>query len=243
MKKIQLPLFTFNNSLRISLLFSLMLLSACGAESENNVSQAEQSGGATQIVEAVLLPLPGNEDSVPDLSEKVTVMMRTDIGDLTIEIFPAAAPNAAARFQELVEAGFYDNTPVFRVVPGFVAQFGINWRDDYPAWQDNKFDDDPSLFSLDRGTLAFAKAGPNTNSTQVFINYAENNRLASPAFNFTAFGKVVTGMEFVDAFLQVGDPNGGLNQDQLWNNGAAYLDSLDSKPVMIVEAYIVAEGD
>jgi peptidyl-prolyl cis-trans isomerase A (cyclophilin A) len=239
MKKTKILLYAFDNTLHISLLFILMLLSACGAES---VSESVVVQETEQLAEAVLVPLPGNEDSVPDLSEKVTVVMRTEIGDLTIETFPAAAPNATARFQELVEAGFYDNTPVFRVVPGFVAQFGINWRDDYPTWQDNKFDDDPSLFSLDRGTLAFAKAGPNTNSTQVFINYVENNRLASPAFNFTAFGKVVAGMEFVDAFLQVGDPNGGLNQDQLWNNGAAYLDSLDSKPVMIVEAFIVPEG-
>ncbi|MBT6143584.1 peptidylprolyl isomerase [bacterium] len=241
MKKIQLPFYTLENSLRASLLFFFVLLTACGVENavENtgDVQQVEQAS------EAVLVPLPGNENSVPALNEKVTVLMRTGSGELTIDIFPAAAPNAAARFLELVEAGFYDNTPVFRVVPGFVAQFGINWRDDYPTWQDNDFDDDPSLFALERGTLAFAKAGPNTNSTQVFINYVENNRLAAPAFNFTVFGMVVAGMEAVDAFLSVGDPNGGLDQERLWNDGGVYLESLDTKPVMIEEAFIVAEGD
>jgi cyclophilin family peptidyl-prolyl cis-trans isomerase len=233
MKIIQLPLYTLENSLRTSLLCFFVLLTACGVENEADVQQAEQPS------EAVLVPLPGNENSVPALTEKVTVLMRTESGELTIDIFPAAAPNAAARFLELVEAGFYDNTPVFRVVPGFVAQFGINWRDDYPTWQDNDFDDDPSLFALERGTLAFAKAGPNTNSTQVFINYVENNRLAVPAFNFTVFGIVVAGMEAVDAFLAVGDPNGGLDQERLWNDGATYLDSLDMKPVMIEEATIL----
>jgi len=126
------------------------------------------------------------------------------------------------------------------VVPGFVAQFGINWRGDYPAWQENNFDDDPTLFALERGTLAFAKAGPNTNSTQVFINYTENNRLAAPQFNFTVFGKVVSGMEVVDAFVAVGDPNMGLDQGQLWDDGGTYLESLDEKPVMIESATVLA---
>ena len=106
-------------------------------------------------------------------------------------------------------------------------------------WQDNNFNDDPSLFALERGTLAFAKAGPDTNSTQVFINYIENNRLAEPRYNFTVFGKVVSGMEAVDAFIPVGDPGGGLDQARLWNDGAAYLDSLTTKPVMIETVSIV----
>ena len=179
------------------------------------------------------------EDAVPEIMQITTVLMRTEAGDLTIDIYPEAAPNAAARFIELVEAGFYNNTPVFRVVPGFVAQFGINWRGDYPGWQENIFDDDPSLFALERGTLAFAKAGPNTNSTQVFINYAENNRLADPQYNFTTFGKVVSGMAVVDAFVAVGDPNMGLDQGQLWADGGTYLESLDEKPVMIESATVL----
>ena len=187
-----------------------------------------------------LVALPGMEYTAPKITQKTTVLMRTGSGDITIDIFPEAAPNAAARFVELVEAGFYNNTPVFRVVPGFVAQFGINWREEYSAWKENNFDDDPSLFALERGTLAFAKAGPNTNSTQVFINYVENNRLADPQFNFTVFGKVASGMEAVDAFVAVGDPNMGLDQGQLWNDGGSYLDSLEDKPVMIESAAVLA---
>jgi cyclophilin family peptidyl-prolyl cis-trans isomerase len=164
--------------------------------------------------------------------------MQTTAGNVTIDVYPEAAPNAAARFVELVKAGFYDNTPVSRVVPGFVAQFGVNWRAPFKSWRFKTFDDDPSLFALERGTLAFAKAGPNTNSTQVFINYAENNQLADPQYNFTAFGKVVDGMDVVDKFAQVGDPSNGLDQDRLWDDGQAYLDSLSAKPTMIVRATV-----
>jgi cyclophilin family peptidyl-prolyl cis-trans isomerase len=197
---------------------------------------------ATIANEDILFPLPGMENNVPELTEKTTVLMRTGSGDLTIEIFPQAAPNAAARFLELVATGFYDNTPVFRVVPGFVVQFGINWRDTYPEWQDNNFNDDPVLFAHERGTLAFAKSGPNTNSTQVFINLTENNRLATPDLNFTVFGKVVDGMDAVDDFVPVGDPGGGLDQGRLWNDGDVYLESLEVQPVMIESATVVG-GD
>jgi len=115
-----------------------------------------------------------------------------------MENLSVAAPNAAKRFVELVELGYYNDTPIFRVVKNpqpFVAQFGINWRKGMIDWRDKNFNDDPSLFHLDRGTLAFAKAGPNTNSTQVFINYGNNDFLQSQ--NFSTFGKVVTGVIYL----------------------------------------------
>ena len=191
---------------------------------------------ATQ--EAKLAPLPGKEGTVPALTDVTTVRFATTAGEVVIEVYPQAAPNAAKRFVELVTSGFYDDTPVSRVVPGFVAQFGINWRDPHKAWDDRPFNDDPSLFALERGTLAFAKAGPNTNATQVFINYGENSRLAAPNFNFSAFGKVVSGMDVVDKFVQVGDPSGGLDQGRLWADGGNYLASLPVKPTMIEKATV-----
>ena len=190
-----------------------------------------------------LNPLPGKEDQVPEITLKETVVMQTTAGEIVIDVYPEAAPNAAQRFLELVATDFYDAIPISRVVEGFVAQFGINWRDDHRIWQNRNFDDDPTLFALERGTLAFAKAGANTNSTQVFINYAENNHLAAPEYNFTVFGKVVEGMEFVDSFVVVGDdPSAGLDQSRLWRNGAAYLDSLDVKPTMIESAVVREPG-
>jgi cyclophilin family peptidyl-prolyl cis-trans isomerase len=188
---------------------------------------------------APLAPLPNVTAPIPALTDKTTVRMTTTGGEVVIEVYPQAAPNAARRFIELVRSGFYDGTPISRVVPGFVAQFGVNWREPHRQWQNRNFDDDPSLFALERGTLAFAKAGINTNSTQVFINYAENNRLADPRYNFTVFGKVVQGMDVVDRFAQVGDPSGGLDQAQLWSDGDAYLASLPVKPTMIENAIVV----
>jgi cyclophilin family peptidyl-prolyl cis-trans isomerase len=208
--------------------FLCILLAACQPESDG----AAPAAGS-------LAPLPGKEGAVPQLTKKTTVRMQTTAGELTIEVYPDAAPNAAQRFVELVQSGFFDATPISRVVPGFVAQFGVNWREPHRAWEQRLFNDDPTLFSLERGTLAFAKAGPNTNSTQVFINYTENNQLAAPRFNFTVFGKVVSGMDVVDRFVQVGDPSGGLDQGRLWADGGAYLESLPVKPTMIESAVVV----
>jgi cyclophilin family peptidyl-prolyl cis-trans isomerase len=218
------------------------LLAACQQDDNRADAPAATTAPANAAPAALthdLVPLPGMEGQVPELTTKTTIRMQTSAGDLLVEVYPEAAPNAAQRFVDLVESGFYDATPISRVVPGFVAQFGINWRDPHKAWENNEFNDDPTLFALERGTLAFAKAGANTNSTQVFINYAENNRLAHPQYNFTVFGKVVDGMDVVDAFAEVGEPGGGLDQGRLWNDGEAYLESLTDKPTMIESATVV----
>jgi cyclophilin family peptidyl-prolyl cis-trans isomerase len=214
-------------------------LAACQQGNDGEASAPAAATSASPAQAAPLAPLPGKEGSVPALTEVTTVRLDTDAGEVVIEVYPQAAPNAAKRFVELVSSGFYDATPVSRVVPGFVAQFGINWRDPHKAWDDRPFNDDPSLFALEPGTLAFAKAGPNTNATQVFINYRENNRLAEPQLNFSAFGKVVEGMDVVERFVQVGDPSGGLDQGRLWADGGNYLESLPVKPTMIETATVV----
>jgi cyclophilin family peptidyl-prolyl cis-trans isomerase len=224
------------------MLVSATVLAGLGACQQGNDGDASAPAAASRTSSAQaapLAPLPGKEGSVPALTEVTTVRLDTDAGDVVIEVYPQAAPNAAKRFVELVSSGFYDGTPVSRVVPGFVAQFGINWREPHKAWDDRPFNDDPSLFALEPGTLAFAKAGPNTNATQVFINYRENNRLAEPQLNFSAFGKVVSGMDVVDRFVQVGDPSGGLDQGRLWADGGNYLESLPVKPTMIEKATVV----
>jgi len=231
-----------NHSLRLRLATALagLLLSACqpstGSQEATNVPEANAPPSAPA---AKLVPLPGREGTVPTITEVTTVRLATTAGDVVIEVYPQAAPNAARRFVELARTGFFDDTPVSRVVAGFVAQFGINWRAPHRAWESRTFRDDPTLFALERGTLAFAKGGPDTNSTQVFINYGENSRLAVPEYNFTVFGKVVSGMDVVDRFAQVGDPSDGLDQGRLWADGGAYLDSLTVKPTMIVSATVV----
>jgi cyclophilin family peptidyl-prolyl cis-trans isomerase len=230
-----------DNARRFTVLVALAALcAACGQQSGS--APASKQPAATAAAAAIasdLKPLPGHEGDAPPLTKKTTVRMQTTAGELVIDVFPDAAPHAAERFLELVSSGFYDDTPISRVVPGFVAQFGVNWRDPHKAWKDKNFDDDPSYYALERGTLAFAKAGTNSNSTQVFINYAQNNRLAEPRYNFTAFGEVVSGMDVVDKFARVGDPSLGLDQDRLWQDGGAYLESLADKPTMIQHAEVV----
>ena len=231
-----------DNARRFAVLAALAaLLAACGQQggSAPASKQAAQPTQGAAPIASDLKPLPGHEKDAPPLTKKSTVRMQTTAGDLVIDVFPDAAPHAAQRFLELVSSGFYDDTPISRVVPGFVAQFGVNWRDPHKAWKDKTFDDDPSYYALERGTLAFAKAGPNTNSTQVFINYKENNRLADPRYNFTVFGEIVSGMDVVDKFVRVGDPSQGLDQQRLWQDGGAYLDSLTEKPTMIQHAEVV----
>ena len=197
------------------------------------------SGPVAATQEPRLVPLPGK--TPPALTQVTKVRLATTAGDVVIDVYPQAAPNASKRFLELVTSGFFDDTPISRVVPGFVAQFGVNWREPHRSYENRVFIDDPSWFALERGTLAFAKGGqPNTASTQVFINHRENNRLAdpSPSLSFWAFGKVVQGMDVVDKFVQVGDPSGGLDQPRLWADGGTYLESLPVKPTMIVKATV-----
>ena len=187
-------------------------------------------------LEDALVPLPNKDGHFPILTKKSVISKVTSEGTITLEVYPEAAPNAVARFVELVESGFYNETPVSRVVrrpAPFVAQFGINWRKPHNAWEKKTFKDDPSLFALDRGTLCFAKGDLDQNSTQVFINLRENNALADPKLNFTAFGKVVKGMDVVERFASVGQADSGLDQYRLWNSGDSYLESLTVKPTMI----------
>jgi cyclophilin family peptidyl-prolyl cis-trans isomerase len=241
-----------DNARRFAVLVSLAaLLAACGQPGGSAPAAKQAAPAAKQAAPAAqsaaitgnLKPLPDHETDAPPLTKKSTVRMQTTAGELVIDVFPDAAPHAAQRFLELVSSGFYDDTPISRVVPDFVAQFGVNWREPHKAWKDKDFEDDPTYYALERGTLAFAKSGANMNSTQVFINYKENNRLAEPRYNFTVFGEIVSGMDVVDKFARVGDPSLGLDQNRLWQDGGAYLDSLTEKPTMIQHAEVVGAAN
>lgn len=224
-----------NDTRSIGLTACLSVLVLAGCDSSTSGNEALNTTESAPIAHN-LFALPGMEDAVPVLTEKQTVIFETTAGRLTIEVYPEAAPNAARRFIRLVQSGYFNDTPVSRVVDGFVAQFGINWREPHVTMRDSLFDDDPTIFALARGTLAFAKSGPDTNSTQVFINYGDNSRLA--AQNFTVFANVVAGMNFVDNFVRVGDPSGGLDQTSLWSFGDDYIAQLITKPTMIESAYV-----
>lgn len=101
-----------------------------------------------------------------------------DVGMFVVEILPDWAPLGASRLKELVESGFYDSARFFRVLPKFMAQFGLAGDSKLNGlWAKKMIPDDPAKYSNIRGTVSFAMRGPNTRTTQLFINFVNNSRL------------------------------------------------------------------
>ena len=125
----------------------------------------------------------------------------TSKGAFVIEVNRAWAPLGADRFYNLVKNGFYDGTRFFRVRPGFVAQWGLNGDPAVQSvWRRANLQDDPRVKSNSRGLVTFAKESlPHTRSTQIFINYADNDHL--DAEGFVPFGQVVSGMQIAERFF------------------------------------------
>jgi len=152
----------------------------------------------------------------------------TSKGPFVVEVHRDWAPNGADRFYNLVKNGFYDNVRFFRVVEGFMAQFGVNGDPKVSAvWRDARIKDDPVRVSNKRTFVTFATAGPNTRTTQIFINYGDNSNLDGQGFS--PFGQVVSGMKVVDSLYNgygEGAPGGrGPNQGRVQTEGNAYLAS------------------
>jgi len=156
--------------------------------------------------------------------EQYQVKFVTTRGEFTLTVTRAWAPLGADRFYNLVKHHFYDNASVFRVVPSFVAQFGIS---SYPAvtnaWKGTDIKDDPVTQSNKKGYITFATAGPNTRTTQVFINLKDNTGLDSRGF--APFGVVDDkGMNVVETFYDQYGDNAGIDQDKIQAQGKAYLE-------------------
>ncbi len=149
------------------------------------------------------------------------VRFQTTKGEVVIQVHHAWAPRGADRFRELVKEGFYDGARFFRVVPGFVVQFGLNGDPKVNAkWRKRTIPDDPVLVTNRKGTVTFATAGPNTRTTQVFINLANNSRLDD--MGFAPFGEVVKGMDVVEKInAEYGEKP---QQPRIETEGNAYLE-------------------
>jgi peptidyl-prolyl cis-trans isomerase A (cyclophilin A) len=166
----------------------------------------------------------------------------TSKGPFVVEVHRDWAPNGADRFYNLVKNGFYDNTRFFRVIEGFMAQFGVNGDPKVSAlWREARIKDDPVRISNKRTFVTFATAGPNTRTTQVFISYGDNSNLDSQGF--APFGQVVSGMKVVDSLYNgygEGAPGGrGPNQARVQQEGNAYLASAFPNLDYIKKATIV----
>ena len=180
-------------------------------------SAAPRSGYDRALLRASML-----KDKAP---ETFQVKVATTRGDFVVSVNRAWAPMGADRFYNLVKHHFYDNASFFRVVPGFVVQFGISA---YPpvsaAWDKANIKDEPVTQSNKRGYLTYAKTSmTNTRSTQIFINLKDNAGLDQQGFS--PFGFVdAQGMKVVDMLYDQYGDSGGPDQDQISKLGKPYLD-------------------
>jgi peptidyl-prolyl cis-trans isomerase A (cyclophilin A) len=164
------------------------------------------------------------------LNEQAPATFKADFdtskGKFVVEVHRDWAPNGADRFYNLVKNGFYDEARFFRVLDGFMAQFGIHADPAIQAvWTSARIKDDPAKQSNRRGYVVFATAGPNTRTTQLFVNFGDNTGLDRQGF--TPFGQVASGMDVVDKLYSgygEGAPSGkGPSQGRLNSEGNAYL--------------------
>lgn len=163
-------------------------------------------------------------DTAPD---SFTARFETTRGTVLLRVHRDWAPLGADRFYNLVRAGWYDGVRIHRVLDGFVAEWGIH---DEPfvnaVWRKELLADDPVRTSNTRGRVTFAKSGPNSRTTQVFVNLGDNGPLDDEGF--APFGEVIEGMDVVETFYAAygdGPPRGeGVYQAMAVARGAAYLD-------------------
>lgn len=193
-------------------------------------AESQPAPAAASTPSAVAAPSRG---SVKDLlapgklkekaPETYQVKFDTTRGQFTVTVTRAWAPLGADRFYNLVKHHFYDNAAFFRVVPQFVVQFGINANPPVSAaWKHTEIKDDPVTQTNKRGAIVFATAGPNTRTTQVFINLKDNNRL--DGMGFAPFGVVDgNGMNVVEMMYEGYGDSAGPDQDQLEKQGDPYL--------------------
>ena len=177
--------------------------------------------------------------------DSFTVRFETTRGPFSVQFVREWAPRGADRVYYLVRSGYYDGTRFFRVLPNFVAQFGASGDPRVAkVWDVRTIRDDPVKQSNVRGTVTFATAGPNTRTTQLFVNLAGNARL--DRLGFAPLGRVVDGMARVDSLYSgygEGAPRGkGPDQDRIAAEGNAYLARDFPKMDWIRKAEVVKES-
>ncbi len=217
----------------LALAFAAVLAVSCAPKTQENQQSAVPAAQAVQApaapakeiktdMEKLKNPALANAQAPASFKVKFT----TTKGDFTLEVNRDWAPLGADRFYNLVQAGFFTDIAFFRVIDGFMAQFGIHGDPAVAAaWRGARIKDDPVKQSNARGYISYAMAGPDTRTTQFFINFGDNSQL--DGMGFSPFGKVVDGMNVVDGIYKgygEGAPRGaGPDQGRLQMQGNAYL--------------------
>jgi peptidyl-prolyl cis-trans isomerase A (cyclophilin A) len=210
-------------SIHLLLLTLLFLLpgSGCGGP-EDQVPADETAVAEPEHDPALLLP----ELARAEAPDHFQVRLETTKGPISVQVDRSSAPLGADRFYNLVRMGFFTDVAFFRVVPDFIAQFGIHGNPEInKVWSEATIRDDPPAGSNSRGTLSYAQAGPNSRSTQLFFNLKDNPEL--DAAGFIPIGKVTEGMGVLDSLYSgYGElyPKGKGPRPQLLNlQGNSYL--------------------
>ena len=209
-------------------------------------SSAAESPETDDAERHQVLPDPTHEQNRQTCPDQFQAKFHTSAGDFVIEVHRAWAPLGADRFYNLVANGYFDGCRFFRVVPGFVVQWGIHGDPEISAAWDQRrnpdaaIEDDPVVESNTRGRVTFATAGPRTRTTQLFINFGDNSALDDPeavGSKFAPFGEVIEGMDAVDAiYAGYGQSP---NQGRIQHSGNGYLEERFPKLDHIITATIV----
>jgi cyclophilin family peptidyl-prolyl cis-trans isomerase len=201
------------------------------------------SDAATPAVAHDALRDPSNTFWSSRAPRRFFARIETTKGAFVIDVHRDWAPHGADRFYQLVQSGFFDDSRFYRVRAGYIVQFGIAGD---PAtaqrWRDARFADDSVRHTNARGVVAYAMTGPDTRTTQIYINLRDNPQL--DAQGFSPIGQVVRGMDVVDALnAEYGETSGGGmrngKQDPVFEGGNAYLDRTYPRLDHLVRATVV----
>jgi len=216
----------------LTLPLTLFFAAACGQkQAEQPAPQAPEqtASGPAQLTKETgntMEKLSHPETLNETAPETFKVKLTTTKGDAVISVTRSWAPRGADRFYNLVKNGFFTDTAFFRVIDGFMVQFGIHGNPSISAkWRGANIEDDPVKQSNGRGYVSFATAGPGTRTTQMFINFGNNSFLDGQGFS--PFGKVTEGMDVIDSLYKgygEGAPSGdGPDQGSIQMKGNEYL--------------------
>lgn len=207
------------------------------------ISCAEKAPPPADTATPAPTPPPAPVSTAPAAPDQFKVRLETSKGPIVIEVHRDWAPNGVDRFHQLVQEGYFNDVRFFRVVPGFVVQFGMHGD---PAtnskWAAQPLPDDPVTQPNKRGTVTFAKtAMPNSRTTQLFINLQDNTAILNPPAQqgFAPFGEVVEGMSVVDRLYSGYGGTPSEQQGEIAAEGNAFLNRTYPKLDFVRTAKVV----
>ena len=181
-------------AITVLLPFTLAAFAGCGGGGDNADAEATEDQSSDSGINAILYYPDRLVETAP---ESFQARFETTAGDFIVDVTRSWAPMGADRFYNLVKNGYYDGVYFYRVMSGFMAQFGMHGEPQVQVrWSSATIVDDSVVASNTRGTVTYAKGGTDSRTTQLFINFGDNSRL--DAQGFAPIGRVSEGMDVVD---------------------------------------------